>query len=326
MHVDSVKAEGLCDLLADFSFTPLRPDLDESALRIVVGCAASPPCNRETARKVFEQDGLSGYLAADSFDIWADSSRWSFPTGSSPSAEVFLAPDFLMLPEPMQQRFWACGLLRLLRRVGVFGLHAALVQSPSEGSILLTGASGSGKSTLTLGLAQKGWRYVSDDSVLLRLEAGVVEALALRKPLSILRSDVSRLPAILSAAALPLEGSEGKCRLEFRERFPDSFVPTAQPTVLLLCHIIAAAHSRLDPVEPIIAFKELVQQSGLNLVDTQTARTHFSVLRRLLHQCRVYALGAGRDLYDTPSALAGLLADAVCSPYGPSDRRTHQSV
>jgi hypothetical protein len=231
-----------------------------------------------------------------------------------------------MLPEPLQQRFWACGLLRLLRRVGVFGLHAALVESPSQGSILLTGASGSGKSTLTLGLVRDGWRYVSDDSVLLRLEDGAVEALALRKPLSILQSEATRLPEFLAAAALPRKGSEGKYRLELRERFPDSFVPAAQPTVLLLCRIIAAAHSRLDPVEPITAFKELVQQSGLNLVDAHTARPQFSLLRQLLHQCRVYALGAGHDLYETPSALTDLLADAACSSYGPPDHRTHQSV
>jgi hypothetical protein len=173
---------------------------------------------------------------------------------------------------------------------------------------------------------RNGWRYVSDDSVLLRLDNGAVEALALRKPLSIFQSEATRRPEFLSAAVLRRKGSAGKCKLELRERFPDSFVPVAKPRVLLLCQIIAAAHSRLDLVETSAAFKQLIQQSGLNLLDAPTARPQFSVLRRLLDQCRVYTLSAGRDLYETPSTLAGLLADAVCSAYGPPDRRTHQSV
>ncbi len=59
-----------------------------------------------------------------------------------------------------------------LRRCGLFELHAAGVVEPETGGgFLVVGPSGSGKSTLATQLASAGWRYLSDDALLLRAVA-----------------------------------------------------------------------------------------------------------------------------------------------------------
>jgi hypothetical protein len=51
----------------------------------------------------------------------------------------------------LQRNFWAFGLLKLLRPLGFFSLHAAGVVSGHGRGLLINGRPGSGKSTLALG-------------------------------------------------------------------------------------------------------------------------------------------------------------------------------
>ena len=87
--------------------------------------------------------------------------------------------------------------LALQRRPCLLALHAAAVTGPSSGgAVLIPGAPGAGKSTLTAALVAAGWRYLSDDTVLLEkgtlavvpvphsltIKAGAWEMLAPRFP------------------------------------------------------------------------------------------------------------------------------------------------
>src|SRR5258705_8620687 len=73
-----------------------------------------------------------------------------------------------------------------LRRYGLFELHSAAVASPgAQTGVMIIGPSGSGKSTLTLQLAAAGWRYLSDDELLLSLSENEVKARSFRRPFAI---------------------------------------------------------------------------------------------------------------------------------------------
>ena len=80
-----------------------------------------------------------------------------------------------------QANFWCFGLLKLLRPLGVYSLHAAGLAAKDVEGVLLVGPSGSGKSTLAIGLIRAGWSYLSDDAVLLRHGSQGIEALACRR-------------------------------------------------------------------------------------------------------------------------------------------------
>lgn len=94
--------------------------------------------------------------------------------------DALLAPAFFHQPPLLRHQFWAFGVLKLLRALGLYGLHAAGLVARIGCGLLLVGDSGYGKSTLTIGLVRQGWGYLSDDAVLLRRVSEEIEAVALR--------------------------------------------------------------------------------------------------------------------------------------------------
>lgn len=90
------------------------------------------------------------------------------------------AVDLLELPSNAADRDeLICGpaLLLALAERGIFGLHAAALQT-DKGAILLIGASGRGKSTLARCAAERGIRRLSDDVTAVTLTAERIEVRA----------------------------------------------------------------------------------------------------------------------------------------------------
>src|SRR5262249_16022590 len=115
----------------------------------------------------FEVDGFSTFEGADGFYLTDGSSVFHIPPNSA-EAHVYLAPPFYDQPFLRQWNFWRFGWLKLLRPLGFYSIHGAGLAAPDGRGILVIGPSSSGKSTLTLGLIRHGWRYLSDDALLLR--------------------------------------------------------------------------------------------------------------------------------------------------------------
>ena len=136
------------------------------------------------AREVFRVEGLSGHECGDHFYLTEGTSLLHLQR-SQGQGTAQLVPAFAQQPQLLRHQFWAVGLVKLLRPLGLYGLHAAGLVTPPDGGMLLVGGSGSGKSTLTIGLVRQGCGYLSDDALLLRPQPEGVEALAFRKPFSI---------------------------------------------------------------------------------------------------------------------------------------------
>ena len=133
-----------------------------------------------TASCIFQTDGFRGYEHGDEYYLTARTAQWYLHLRQG-RGEAWLAPGFAETPARLRRSFWGFGVFKLLRTLGVFSLHAASVVSTSGVGLLIVGAPGSGKSTLALGLLRRGWGYLSDDAVLLRLGTDTVEALACRR-------------------------------------------------------------------------------------------------------------------------------------------------
>jgi serine kinase of HPr protein (carbohydrate metabolism regulator) len=71
----------------------------------------------------------------------------------------------------------------LLSTHRLYGLHAGAVERAGT-SLLIVGNSGCGKTTTAVVLVRSGWRYLSDDAVLLCAQDGAVEALAFSRGFS----------------------------------------------------------------------------------------------------------------------------------------------
>ena len=161
-----------------------------------------------------------------------------------------------------------------------------------------------------LGLIRQGWRYLSDDAVLLRSRAEAVEALALRKHFYI------DADAAVSSGEIPLgeEAPDGNGRPRRRvcleEVYPAQYIARCLPQVLLFSRIVPDAQSTLLPLDRVHALRHLLAGSGPQLFDRGTMPHHLEVLKRLIQQSATYELRAGLDLYRDPMTLTRLLNEA----------------
>lgn len=201
-----------------------------------------------------------------------------------------------------------------LRRGGLYVLHAAGVVEPETGAgLVVVGNSNSGKSSLTIRLASAGWRYLSDDMLVLGEADGAVEAWALRRIFSVSATSLAncRLSGLDAALGAPANSDPTKRKLEPGITFPGSFVESCRPRVLLFPTLTGEAASRVEKISSGEAMARLIRQCPWASYDTSTAREHLRVLGLLAQQSDSFLLDAGRDLIEDSSRAPQLLASCL---------------
>jgi hypothetical protein len=255
-----------------------------------------------TARMTAEQDGIrawSGggllYLECDGHAVHLDL--------SAGVAESTIPPA----PTPPRKDIVIYTLLLLLRRRGLYALHASGVARAGAG-FLFVAPCGSGKSTQTYGLVRQGWEYLGDDALLLRVRGDAVEALALRRDLCLDPALAHAFPEVVTHGEGGPFAARGKRRLRMRALHPGRLIERCVPRVLVFPEIVPNPVSRLAPLGPAETLARLVEQSVVVALDPDALPAHFEALGRLARQARGWRLLAGRDLKERPGAVAALLA------------------
>lgn len=301
--------EDLDRLLAGLSWVrilprPAKPDLCLSICSRSNGLRAPP-----AARELFRADGLCAQQNGDNLYLTDESSLLHLQLARG-RGSAFIAPSFFTKPLLLQNNFWAFGLLKLLRPLGLYSLHAAGIVSSEGSGLLVIGPSGSGKSTLAIELTRRGWRYLSDDAVLLRFHGEAIEALALRKHFYI-DADAAVSPGeIPLGEKIPDRTGRTRRRVCLEDVHSAQYMASCLPRVLLFSRIVPDAHSSLLRLAPIHALRRLLAGSGPQLFDRATMPRHLEVLKRLIQQSAAYELRAGIDLYHDPMTLTRLLNEA----------------
>src|SRR5688572_26925826 len=138
----------LLDLLGDLSFVR-APGLAalrrvSFAIRPSVGACAVPV----GGHALLQSDPLQITEVGDDVYVTEGASLFHVqPAHRRATAQI--APSFAERPLQLRHRFWAYGVVKLLRQRGLYGLHAAGVATPRGENLLIVGPSGSGKSTMT---------------------------------------------------------------------------------------------------------------------------------------------------------------------------------
>jgi hypothetical protein len=221
-----------------------------------------------------------------------------------------LTQSFLAKSPLTQGNFWCFGLLKLLRPLGIYSLHAAGLASRDGGGLLLVGPSGSGKSTLAIGLIRAGWNYLSDDAVLLRHGSQGVETLACRRSFYVDAVRSSHYSDYSLGEETPDSNGGQRRRIGIDEAYPSQHVSLCLPRVVIFPHIKHQKHSSLRLVDRVRALGLLLAQSGPQLFDRSTMGRHLELLKKLLQQSENYELEAGTDLHRDPEKLIGLIQHA----------------
>lgn len=200
---------------------------------------------------------------------------------------------------------WSLNLF--LRDHHFFPLHAAALTQDGGPGLVATGASGSGKSTLACNLLSEGWQFLSDDTVLLRVESDSVNVYAFRTNFSLREDSRVHFPDLLAHGQERPTG-ERKHWVPVRSMYPQQAIDRCTPRVLVFPEIADRAESRVTPMSSVEALHRLVGQSAMVRFRRDWAEEHLALLTRLTHQAWSYRLEAGRDLLGHPSHSHQLLA------------------
>ena len=187
----------------------------------------------------------------------------------------------------------ACALL--LGRMHRALVHAAAIVAPDGGAWLLTGDTHAGKSTTCVNLITAGWRFVSDDHVVLfRDDAG--------------RLSVEGWPRRFHLDHGWEEGRPVHVRGEVdpHQRWPGQWLRTAPLAGILFPRVQADQPTELSPMGAAEALGSLMRQSPWLLADRAQAPEILAFLRSACER-PAYSLRLGLDTYRDTERLLHVL-------------------
>ena len=256
---------------------------------------------------------LESFAVAHGGICYADESSYFFvikgsvveANSSTPRVQVWLAANCLNDGVATSTVIFNAT-VTALRRCGLYDLHAAGVVKPDGGGVLVIGPSGSSKSTLATQLAVAGWKYLSDDTLLLYESGNAIEARALRRVFALTTEtfdafDNLRMPAPTVAPFDPL-----KLRFEPDAVFPRGFALSCRPTALFFSQV-TKQDSTTRELSSADTLKQLLRMCPWACYDKSTARRHLKVLSDLARQARGFDLAVGPDLFGQPEKTSSYL-------------------
>jgi hypothetical protein len=275
------------------------------------------PTPERAGSTVYRARALTVARLGSTFDLSCGASQLRVTPGCA-EATCFLAPDFFDHSPFEQREFFLLALLMLLRPHGLYGLHACALEHRGFGNdrgvgLLLAGASGSGKTTTSLELIRRGWRYLSDDAVLLRVLADAsVQASAFRRGFSCTPETLARFPELTGN---PEYGDEfgdpdGKRVVDPPPSFGGA-ATTCTPSLLVFPVVTAASTTTLRPLSAVPCLVRLCQQSAGIMTDTAVSQRQLGLLKILANQARGFELRLGRDALADPGRIDALLSGAL---------------
>ena len=259
--------------------------------------------------KPYVVNGISIFETNSSVIITDNDSTFSIAPWSGRGA-VSLHPSSKQKTPGAKYNFLLLGLTYLFSYQGLFDLHGAALSDGGAGYVFL-GESGSGKSSLALNLVHQGWRYASDDSLLLKSNGKGVEVLSFRKFFYIDPAVASRYPELDRLISKKSNPAGSKRFLDLEKAYPNQFLPSIVPKVLIFCKIIPEQKSSLKLYSKGQAFADLLKQSISIFFNRHTVTSHSKILKNLIDQCACYQLLAGRDLFDEPDKIIKILPKNV---------------
>ncbi len=184
-----------------------------------------------------------------------------------------------------------------LRFHGLYYLHAAALMGPDGTGYLIIGNSGVGKTSLTISLIEAGFKFLSDDTVFLRLcgekeleVRGFARDFHLPCDLVFESGELSRFQDLPGYSPY-----KDKKRLRPDDWFPEKRLSVIKnPLVVLFPEI--GGDSELVPLPKQEAFSKLLPQSLAVMFHPDIAPLHLESLKRLVNHSRAFIFGTGKEI------------------------------
>jgi hypothetical protein len=184
-------------------------------------------------------------------------------------------------------------LVELLKRRGLYGLHAAGLCRDGR-LLLLPGTSGSGKSTLALALARAGFGFLGDDTLFLARRPEGLKVLAFPDEVDLTDQSVAFFPELSSLLDTGLPAGWRKRQTRAEQAYGAEVVWECEPALLVFPHVAGVAASELTPLPREEALLELAP--NVLLTEPGSSQAHLDALAELVERSECWRLATGMDL------------------------------
>jgi hypothetical protein len=274
-------------------------------LRATAAHLVEPP--EGPVREVYEPETGEVLYAAGADALYVDYGR------VRALVEAAAGSALVSVVEPVEEVAWAATrplvtlpLLELLKRRGLFGVHAAGVALDGRG-VVLAGSSGSGKTTLAIALALSGFDLLGDDMLFLRTDGGEPQLLAFPDELDLSETTVSFFPE-LEARLRPGRLAGAVKRQLDPGALETAVAAAARPALVLFPRIApSGAPSSVTPLSSDEALLELAP--NVLLTEPSSSQRHLDALGSLVVAGPCFRLAAGRDFGRVTALVRDLLDD-----------------
>ncbi|MEW6601380.1 MAG: hypothetical protein AB1499_10465 [Nitrospirota bacterium] len=247
----------------------------------------------------FYRDGADSYYTLHNGSII----RFSPLTGT---AEGFIRKESLNDTARLLS-FIGAPISENLKFNSLYCFHSAALEKNGVG-YLFSGDSGSGKTTTTLSLVSAGFKYVSDDVVLLEETDEGIVANSMTKTFNVDRVSIGRYSDLASKVTLPDEKGI-KTSIDMSRLVPGSFINYLRPDVIVFLKRHLRGRSRIVPLNQMEVFGRLLKQSVLSS-NREISRQQLQFFGKLVRQVRGFELLSGQDIFEQTGTLLSLLRTA----------------
>lgn len=209
------------------------------------------------------------------------------------------------MPSAMIEWFFHLTLTELLKRRGLYTIHATALEKDGLG-ILIPGNSGQGKTTAFLSLLRAGYRYLSDDHPFIRQGESELELLPFPMKIDVTEQTITLFPELQAADPALFHPGFIKRYFHVRDIYPSPLGTSCRPAMIVFPQIVEAPSSRLELLSKREALAALLPQ-GMVVYDQDVARKEFDVLAALVRQADCYELHFGRDILELPKLIEPFL-------------------
>lgn len=182
---------------------------------------------------------------------------------------------------------------QLMKSRGLYPLHAAGLVKDGK-SVLLLGKSGSGKSTLSIHLVKGGYGLLSDDTVFLREDSGVVESRSFPEEINVTAKTIEMIPELSQIENFTVNPFRDKSSFPIEELYPGCIVDGAVPSVLIFPELVDSSDTTIEPMSGSEALA-LSMRYAFFFMDPSTTSRNFEMLSALVKQASCFRLYSGSD-------------------------------
>lgn len=182
----------------------------------------------------------------------------------------------------------------MLSKYGFFIIHAGCVAKNGRG-ILIPGAYGKGKTMTTLNLVRKGFKFLSDEHVLLKESNGRIKAHTFPQRIGIKKNLINLFPE-LKFLQNKKDRLHEKKRFWIDEAYPKAVVKICYPQLIIFPHfkkngtLDLNRASRKETLLNILKDRDSLDINKRGLVRKDVAIRHFNILSSLIKQTDIYHL------------------------------------